>query len=195
MWRKISFTVTLTAALSMVVNACSTNAKILKMNSTSISGKIVRSDAESVYIKGYGAEIRIPRTEILDISHPGKGLMWVGGSFFAAGTAVIIFSAATDGKTYTSYTYSSNGSTSSSSSKTDNTGFYVSGGIAAGLGLALFLFGYNNYSTSKENLESGGLSLGFPAGMNLGYETITRPAAIPGAATESVHQVKITLRL
>ncbi len=184
----------LTGAILLAFNACGTNASIRKFDETKISGEITRSDKDFVYVKKFNRETKVPRTEIADISHPGKALMWVGSGVFLAGAGTVILGAVVDGKQVTAYSYGPTGS-SSSTSTASGTGFYIAGGITAGLGLLFFWTGYSNYSTSKDNLEPGTLAFLSPgAGMFLGYETVIRPAATLYGNGEPVHQLKMSWR-
>jgi transcriptional antiterminator Rof (Rho-off) len=74
----------LTASLLAValVSGCSTSATITLRNGTHTSGRIVRSDSETVFVEKDDALWSIERDDIEDVSHPGIGEV-------AAGTALL----------------------------------------------------------------------------------------------------------
>lgn len=184
----------LVLSLTMTI-ACSTNAKLTKTDNTQVIGKITRSDAQTVYVDQFGRETQLKRSEIGDVSHPGRPLMWVGGGLVAGGAVSFLAGALFSS---TSVTVSS-GSYSSSSSSTNNsiaTVYYVTGGILGVSGIICFFTGYSRYSTSKDNLEAGGgMALWSPApGVHLGYQTIMQMPVVPTAGAETIHQGKLSFR-
>ena len=58
--------------------ACGTSAAITLRDGSMVSGKIVSSDTDAVYIATANGEKTVPRDRIQDIDHPGNGAGTVG---------------------------------------------------------------------------------------------------------------------
>jgi hypothetical protein len=182
-----------------VLNACSSNAKIVKSDNTNVSGKIMRSDAQNVYLEQFGREVTVKRTEILDVSHPGKPLMWIGGGSFVGGATVAIVGALVKSNSSTATASSSGYSvTASNSSTLDTLGtVYIVGGSIVGVaGIVLFFTGYSKYSTSKDNLQAdGGMTFWSPApGVYLGYQPMVQMPIFASSGSETIHQGRLSFR-
>ncbi|MFL5348715.1 MAG: hypothetical protein ACJ8AT_28295 [Hyalangium sp.] len=70
----------------ILIYGCSTTATISRANGESLDAKILRSAPGAVVVQiDNGSELRIPRSEITDIDHPGNGVAVVGGLLSAYG--------------------------------------------------------------------------------------------------------------
>jgi hypothetical protein len=73
----------LLCAASMI--HCSTAATLTLADKSEVTGKILRADAESVYLETPTGTRKILSLTIADVEHPGKGLMLIGGGLLASG--------------------------------------------------------------------------------------------------------------
>ncbi len=179
-----------------ILNACSTNAKILKSDNTHVTGKIVRADAQNVHMEQFGREVTVKRSEILEVSHPGKPLMWVGGGTFAGGATMAIAGAILMSTNSSATTNSGYGVTTTTNWNTLGTVYIVSGSILGVAGIVLFFTGYSRYTTSKDNFQSGGgMTLWSPTpGIYLGYQSIMQMPVSAAVGSETIHQGRLSFR-
>jgi transcriptional antiterminator Rof (Rho-off) len=80
-----------------LVSGCSTSATITLRNGTHTSGRIVRSDSETVFVEKDDALWSIERDDIEDVSHPGIGEMIGGGMALAAAAGLATAAVVEDG--------------------------------------------------------------------------------------------------
>lgn len=69
---------------------CGTRAKISRVSSLPVEGKIVRSDANSIYVATHEGETPIPRSEVTKIDHPGNVAATIGVILSAYGVLNIM---------------------------------------------------------------------------------------------------------
>jgi hypothetical protein len=78
--------ITVALLTSSLIYGCSTTATISRTNGTEIEARIEHSTPGAVVVQTEGgSELRIPRSEITDIDHPGNAAAVVGGLLSAYG--------------------------------------------------------------------------------------------------------------
>lgn len=77
----------LTLALSLALTGCIGQAEIVRDDGRLYSGRIVRSNADTVFMEVDGREVAVPRSRIAHVEHPGGGARAFGliGLPFALG--------------------------------------------------------------------------------------------------------------
>lgn len=69
--------------ISQFLINCGSTASIYKADGTMTEGEIIGGDNENLYVKIWGKDSSIPKSDIFNIDHPGNGLA-VGGGILAA---------------------------------------------------------------------------------------------------------------
>lgn len=75
--------------LLLASTGCSTSATITRRFGSPVDAKIVGGDSENVYVERFGGRDAIPRSDIVDIDHPGNVAAVIGGIVAAYGAANI----------------------------------------------------------------------------------------------------------
>ncbi len=94
---KNSLKFVLVSAIALSQLACSASLKL--RSGQTIDGDIIKSDAQNVYVNDYSSgkkeTIELPRAEIVEVAHPGKGLGITGSVLTGVGLAFGVAALAT----------------------------------------------------------------------------------------------------
>ncbi|MFP2931948.1 hypothetical protein ACLESO_43635 [Pyxidicoccus sp. 3LG] len=75
-----------TVALLTLLCGCSSTARISRINGEPIEARIHRSNNETLFLRTeWGPDVALPRSEVVDIDHPGNGVAVAGGILSAYG--------------------------------------------------------------------------------------------------------------
>lgn len=77
MWGKTSRGGAVVSA-ALICSACSSSATLTLRDGHEVRGKILRSDAETVWVEQGGSARHVKREQIVDVTHPGGNEMGVG---------------------------------------------------------------------------------------------------------------------
>ena len=69
----------LLAPVLVIATGCGTTATITRMDGTTVEAKITGGELQKLHLEQDGDPLEIPRSQVRDISHPGKAATIIGG--------------------------------------------------------------------------------------------------------------------